>query len=446
MAVDFSLLPAEDEQHVEPPSWRVWSIAFLLMALAGVLAVLYLWPNDPPAHNWRFWTALVLFPVGIPAFVVLRRYSVYESRKLDLELHNEVVKDYRERVFQEASIPLACMGAAYRFSAMPKENTVDGIHKDTVTLRTQDPIAKLGEPVRARWLVVPGMPTLPGTREGDRTRQHHVTRWMFGELLDDLSKPLRALPQRAPLTVQLTISNALTDDENKNLWEECWHARSLRQADVLTSTASPLDLMWLDTWMDEALRSTSLHARLVVAMQLHTLLSTEPPAGTAEAGAALLLMPRDLALRHRAPVTAFLHRPERRAMDLSGDALSHAMKWADTSGPQIPSGWSSGLGGTMADHWKKAAQEHGIAAVLADIDQTVGDAGVAAPWLAIACAASSLTSKKPAQMVLVGRDAHIDCAVLKYAGMQAKRPDGDAELSNVAVPAHLPGSRNIPTS
>jgi len=425
MAVDFSLLPTEDEGHDDPPSRRVWSIAFLVMALAAVLAVLYFWPEGMQKDTWRFWTALVLFPVGIPTFVVLRRYSVYEGRKQDMELHNEVVKDYRERVFQVASIPLACMSAAYRFSAEATENTGEGIRKDAVTLRTRDPIAKLGEPVRARWLVVPGMPISPGTREDDRNRQRHVTRWMFGELLDDLLTPLQALPVRVPLNVQLAISNVLTDDENRHLWDECWHARSLRHADVLAPKVSPLDLMWLDIWLDEALRSTSLHARLVVAVQLHPLLSTTPPAGTAEAGAALLLMPRDLALRHKVPVTSFLHRPKRGAIEQSTDALSRAMKWANTTGSQISSGWSSGLGNTKADHWKKAVHDHGLAAVLADLDQTVGDAGVAAPWLAVACAASSLAPDATTQMVLVGGDAYVDCAVLKRAGTQAKRPDGE---------------------
>jgi len=56
MAVDFSLLAAEDEGLDDPPSWRVWSIAFLVMALAGVLAVLYFWPDGMQTDTWRYWT------------------------------------------------------------------------------------------------------------------------------------------------------------------------------------------------------------------------------------------------------------------------------------------------------------------------------------------------------------------------------------------------------
>ncbi|MGE8454873.1 MAG: hypothetical protein ACN6OP_30550, partial [Pseudomonadales bacterium] len=92
MAVDFSLLPPEEAVSERPPSRLAWTVAFFLMVLVGVFAVLFFWPKDMPTHTWKFWASLVLFPVGIPVWIVLRRYSVYEGRKLDTALHNEAVQ------------------------------------------------------------------------------------------------------------------------------------------------------------------------------------------------------------------------------------------------------------------------------------------------------------------------------------------------------------------
>lgn len=413
MAVDFSLLPREERPADKPPSRWLWTAIFVAMLLAGVFAVLVFWPKNLPTHTAQFWLTLALFPVGIPAFITLRRYGLHEGRKRDTELHNAAIMAFNERVFQAATIPLALIGAAHRFSAKTDENAVNNIRIGSVKLKHQISPAAKEDTVKARWLVTPGMPALPHGIEDDRRRQRHLTQWLVGELLDELSSCMQPLPARVPLVIHLAIANALTHQENAQLLWEGWHARALRRADLADPTETSPDLMMLDTWLDETLRQASLHARLVIAIQLQPVLVKTPESGSAEAGVAVLLMPQAMARRHATPVKAMVHRPVRAARSQPDNALAHALQWAKVDASDIPSGWQSQLKTDKADPWLEAANKQRLAARMFDLDQTVGHAGIAAPWLAMACAAASLAPGIATQLILAVRDEHLDSAVLK---------------------------------
>jgi hypothetical protein len=418
MAVDFSLLPPEEPNPDDPPSRLVWVIVFFVLVLAGVFAVLLLWPKNLPTHTWKFWTCLVLFPVGIPTLVVMRRFSHYEALKMDAELRNEATRGYTEHVFEVASRPLALAASAYRFSSDPTENSVDRIRGGGVTLVTQPPIARDGEPAKARWLVVPGVELKPGGKEDDLNRHMKVTQWLFTELLEDLSSKIHALPARLELDVHLVVSGGLTQLENKALWQECWRMRKLRPARIAEAAVGEADLAVLDAWLDEAVEGGDRRARLIVAIQLHPLLNSSPPTGMAEAGAVALLMPHLLADQYAIPVGAHLHRPVRGPFDQSNGALSHALKWANVLAAKIPGGWQTGLNATQAGALREPSVKLGLTARATDLDQTVGDAFVSAPWLAIACAAASVSSEAASQIIFAGQGQTVDCAVLRWAAVQ----------------------------
>lgn len=415
MAVDFSQLPSEASEHLDPPSRLVWVVAFLLMVLMGTFAVLFFWPKDMPTQTWKFWVTLVLFPVGIPTWIVLRRYSVYAGRQLDADLHNEAVQAFNQRVFEAASVPLALIAAAYRFTAKPDANNAASILQGLVALESQPSIAERGDVLKARWLTIPGMPLAPGRREDDLRRQQQVTTWLFDQLLDDLAAGIRALPARVPLVIQLAIANELTHEENQHLWLSGWRARSLRHADIAPPEEGAADFMWLDRWMDDVIQGTNRHATLFVAVQLHPLLVNSPPAGAAEAGVALLWLPDALARPGAMRRVADLHRPVRAAIKQPDDALAHALQWGHVSAQSISQGWLTCLDATQASALRTPAHALGLDPHLTDLDQTVGNAGAAAPWLALACAASTLTAEVAEQIVLVGQGDHVDGAVVKRA-------------------------------
>lgn len=413
MAVDFSLLPKEEPEPGDPPSRLVWMIVFLVMVLAGALALLLLWPKNLPTHTWKFWVSLILFPVGIPAWIVLRRYGHYEGRRLDVLMRNEAIRKYNERVFSLAARPLALVGAAYRFSSDRKENAIDSIQSGGVRLSTQEPIASDGDPVKARWLTVPGARLERGGKEADDHRLGKVTRWLYAELLDDIANRILLLPSRIDLVVSLWVSGGLPRQQYVLLWQECWRERQLRQMRLLEES-EPAGLETLDSWLDQVANCDGREARLIVAIQLYPVISEAPPVGAAEAGVALLLMPGVQASRHAVVPEANLYRPVRVPFDQSKEILPHAMKWADIRAAEIPGGWQTGLGAEQAGVLREAAVRLGLTAGPTDLDQTVGHAGAAAPWLAIACAANSLSASVQSQIVFAGQSDGVDAAVVRW--------------------------------
>lgn len=412
MAVDFSLLPKEEPEPGGSPSLLIWTIVFLVMALACAIVILLSWPKDLPTHTWKFWATLILFPMGIPAWIVLRRYSHHEGHRLDVLMRNEVIRRYNERVFALAAHPLALLGAAHRFSSDQSENATSTIRSGTVRLETQKPIASDSGPTKARWLVVPGVPLDPGGKEADARRHREVTRWLYSELLADLATRIQSLPSRVDLSVCLWVSGGLPRKDHVALWQECWREHRLRDTRISEET-EPAGLDVLDGWLDQVAGGEGREARLIVAIQLYPVLSKTPPVGAAEAGVALLLMPGEQAGRLQVVSEASLHRPVRGPFDQSDGALSHAVKWGDVTAAEIRGGWQTGLDATQAGVLREAAVHLGLTARPTDLDQTVGHAGTAAPWLAIACAAGSLSGDVQSQIVFAGQPGGVDAAVVR---------------------------------
>lgn len=413
MAVDFSLLPREIPEPDKPPSRLVWMVVFLLLVLAGTLGVLLTWPKNLSTRTFTFWGTLILFPVGIPALIVLFRFQHYAARKLDIQMSNRATRQYNEHVFAAASVPLAVLAASHRFSAASAENAIAGIQSGALRLNVQELLARDSEPARVRWLDVPGVRLSAGTDEDDRKRQMVVTRWLFGEMLEDLAAAIRALPVQAGLRVHLLVSGMLTDVQNEALWRECWTSFGFRPAPVAGQIAEPRDLQMVDGWLDQVAGGHEHEAKLIVAVQLHALLGGSPPIGTAEAGVALLLMPDALASQYGVSRMADLYRPVRGPFDLSNDALAHALKWASLTAELIPGGWRTGIDMTRAGALRAAALRAGLEIQPVDIDPRVGHVGIAAPWLATVCATRTLCTGAPSQIVFAGEEEGVDCAVLR---------------------------------
>ncbi|MCO5397762.1 hypothetical protein [Ralstonia soli] len=421
MAVDFSLLPPEETFDDPPPNKVLWSIVFVVLAALCVGAVLLLWPKGMPAHTLKFWATLLAFPIGVSSLVVLHRYRAHEARKLDVETRNHAARQFTECVFNAASIPLAVAGAAYRYSADEKENALATIREGSARLKTQVPYALAAEPVKARWLVAPEMRKEYGDLGDDLKRRQHVTQWLFDELLGELSPHIEALPAKVPLTVQLLVANGHPYEQNKQLLEERWCAKLHRAHDVAPEPSTPADLTVLDQWMDRAIEGESQHATLYLAIQLHPLLHAAPPENAAEVGVALLLMPDAQATQHNVARVANLHRPVRGTFGQPSTALSTGLRWGGAQADQIQGGWQAGIDVSQAGMLREPAIKLGLTAHATDLDQTVGQAGIAAPWLALACA--SLANDAPEQIVLTGQGEQFDCAVMKFAGTKQGASD-----------------------
>ncbi|WP_433704955.1 hypothetical protein [Paraburkholderia sacchari] len=415
MAVDFSLLPVEIPETDKPPSRLIWIVVFLLLVLAGIFTVLILWPKSLPTRTVDFLGTLILFPVGIPALIVLFRYQYHAARILDTQMSNSATRQYNDRVFAAASVPLAVLGTSHRFSVVQKENSIADIRSGYLRLAVQELFARDSEPAKVRWLEVPGVRLRAGTDRDDSARQIEVTRWLFREMLLDLSDAINALPGQTNFSVQLVISGMLSDAQNEELWQECWNGFGFCSTYPIEHAAETTSLQLIDAWLDQIAAGRQREANLIVAIQLHPLLGGSPPTGTAEAGVAMLLTPDGLASRHGLLRMANLHRPVRGPFDLSNDAMMHALKWAGSTVDAISGGWRTGLDMVQAGVLRKSAAQAGLDIQPVDLDPSVGHAGIAAPWLALACAATSVSATAPRQIVFAGHTEGVDCTVLRNA-------------------------------
>jgi len=408
MAVDFSLLPDDKVEEVSAPSRRLWSVVYVVLAAAIAIAVVLLWPTEGAVESWKFWVGVVLFPLGIPLWIVLRRFSVYEGRRLDAQMQAEVAHDYRERVFAAASRPMYLLGAAFRFSAEDKQNTSACILAREESLASVD--TPLGDSLRARWLDFPSMREGDGMRD-DTERQMDLARWVFNDLLAKLSPTLRGLPRSEEVEVLLRVSSTLKRDVVKAVWADCWK-RQIRHAMHIATEEAPQGLRCIDKWLDRMIQGSGHHPRLVVAVQMHRIHTESPPAGTAEAGAAVLLVPDVFTTKHGTPPRIRVHRPVSGSIDMSGDALKHALKWGRASGKRVSRAWRTSGHNPQSGGWQEPARQLDLNPSVTNLDDTVGYAGAAAPWLALACAAQALADDADTHLILSDDGDIVDAAVV----------------------------------
>ncbi|MFT4439180.1 hypothetical protein ACMX25_38275 [Caballeronia sp. 15715] len=421
MAVDHQQLPKEEPESATPPSRLVWTIVFVVLLAAGGAATALIWPKYIPTNDWRFWATLVVLPSALASFIVSRRLSAYEASNLDIQARNEVVRAYNQRVFDAAGEPFAVLAAAYRFSFDRKENALDGVRDRSTKLVSQAAIAQDAPPVHARWLLLPSIKLAPGSPASDKRRHIEVAKWLFGELLDELAQAIKALPQGISLDVHFAMSSLLSIEERDSLWNDKWEELGLRHADIATKE-SDVNLMTLDRWLDQTIEAPENKARLVVAVQLHVLQSKSPPPGSAEAAVALLVLPEGAAARHAMISTANLHRPASGGFLQAKEAICPALKWARVAAPEVKSVWETGFDDTQWGQVISAAGFLGLPNNAIKVDQSIGFAGVAAPWLAVAYAAKSLSDKEQRQMVFAGSEHAFDCAVLVQTAAAAAPP------------------------
>lgn len=412
MAVDFSMLPVELPETDKSPSAIVWTVVFLVLVLLGVFVLLMLWPKNMSTHTSEFLAALILFPAGLPSLVVLLRYQHHAALKLDRQMHNLAARQYNDRVFAAASVPIAVLGVSHRFSVSADENAVDGIMSGALRLSVQALFARDSEPRKVRWLEVPDVTLCAGTTADDLRRQIEVTRWLFKEMLGELGEAINALPVETRLRVHLLASGMPASESNQALWRECWNSFGFRSACHFGQSVEPANLQLLDRWLDQVEAGQEREAKLIVAIQLHPLMDGSPPGGTAEAGVALLLMPDALASEQGVMRRANFHRPVRGPFDLSDGVFRHALKWAGSTVEDISGAWQTGLDRTEAGALRTSAVQSGLDIQPVDLDPRVGYAGIAAPWLAAAVSANSLSAAAPRQVVFAGQGDGVDCAVL----------------------------------
>lgn len=399
MPVDFEKLPPKMAVPDKPPSRFVWTIVFFVIVLVCIFAVLLLWPKAEPTQSLWFGICITVYPVGIAAFVVLRRYSAFEGRRLDAIAWNEAQERYEDGVFKDASYPLALVAAAYRFASDAKDDAFDKLLAGSVILEPRTAPKPDAPPVNARWFDEPFADEEGNRFKSDDERHHHVREWVFGALISDVADSVRALPSELRLSIQLVLPGVENMNEALASWAKQWAKFDLLpfKADVLPE---PLDWMAFDVWLDRVNQQRDLEARLFVLVRLNPVLQALPPDGSAEAGVALLVVPEPVQRRFKIDSMAKVHRPNGTDNCSVDDGLGRALRWGRVEPAAVCRIWQCVLDLDATHAATAALVKCGVAAESANIGYMVGHAGEVAPWLGMACAARAAAHEGTTQLVV----------------------------------------------
>lgn len=403
MPTDLNLVAPPELVSDKPPSKLVWTISFLGVTIAGMIIALLLWPKNEPTRTPWFWICLGFYPPAAAALIVLSRFGAYYGRVLDAQAWNTVRERHEQRVIKRASDPMMLLKGCCRFAADFAENPASKIADRTVALSSQASIAEPGN-IRARWLTPPGMDMFKGPVQSDIVRQQFVLGWLFDELVGDLEETIQALPEKIPLAIHVSVTgHSMTETFIREAWKGRWNTHALRRAAV-TIEAKPLPVVTLRAWLDAKGQVAQQQARLVVHIQLHKVLSENPPPDSAEMAVAVLLVRTQTAERHGLIAQAQVHRPIRNEIESFTEALAFALRCGRSLPAAICHVWHTGFDVNSSLKLFDTVKLAGIVTSIEpngqhDIDQSIGSGGAAAGWLAVVCAAEHALSTATPQLI-----------------------------------------------
>ncbi len=331
------------------------------------------------------------------------RLHRYEEARNYWGAREEYRRDDHEEAIAFAREPLAVLGTAYA-CAMASDGVAGRMLQSESALEARAPRTR-GPVVRHTRL------ELDNDKDEDSADRFELA---FQALIQKLEAKVRSLPARMPFDVRLHLRDDATPLHLLAAWAKCWAGCGLRPAEVALVPADD-GVMALDTWLDVPGGPDLERFTLFVAVQLHD----KPPENSAEAAVALLLGWAPLAQRHGLEPVAMLHRPVAcETVDLA-TSISTAALYASAVPESLHHLWYSGLTKADKSALLKDGSEVGLAAAQADdlpgmhdIDAALGEAGVAAPWLAAALAIENACQSGEPQG-FVCRDGALRMAVVQ---------------------------------
>nr|WP_314420922.1 hypothetical protein [uncultured Erwinia sp.] len=233
------------------------------------------------------------------------------------------------------------------------------------------------------------------TTEQEDTPELVISR-LFSELIADL--PVDLFPDNASLVVILDISSSLSFPAVRDTWQEAWQESGITCAVEYIDSNGP---GIVNHWLDHRIKDEAM--LFIVGLQIDPIVSNN----TAEAAVALLLGNR-LTQEALEPL-AFLHRPDAAP---SGE-LSEGMNMAAYNVPLkeniVKNLWLAGLRGEQRAEVIACQNAHPAQSVedeaIISLDTSMGHAGAAAPWLAIAAATEIARQTQSPQMIICGDTA-----------------------------------------
>ncbi|WPM85891.1 hypothetical protein QNH14_10435 [Apirhabdus apintestini] len=219
---------------------------------------------------------------------------------------------------------------------------------------------------------------------------------LFSELIADL--PIDKFPEHASLVVVLNVSSSLSLAAVRDIWQQKWQESGIACA-VEYEDSNGVE--GINHWLDHRIKDSAM--LLIVSLQIAPTVSNN----SAEAAVAILLGNR-MTQETLEPV-ALLHRPD----PTPPGGLEAGMRMAAYNVPLkeniVKHLWLAGLTKEQRAEVVECQNKHPTQSVeddaVANLDVSMGHAGAAAPWLAIAAATEIARQTQLPQMIISGDTA-----------------------------------------
>ncbi|WP_224080830.1 hypothetical protein [Cupriavidus laharis] len=409
MPVDFCRVPPRVTVPAPPhPSVLFWSALLAVFLGAAIALTIVMWPPGRPTNVPLFWLCCLVYPCALWAFFLALSLGYGHMRCDTARADNLASDEIESQCHDEASVPLAVLGHAWRFAGDKDANDVTDIVSGATQLGLRPSGAEPDSDVRARWLEIPGKPFYPGNALGEHQRHLVISEWLLAELIEDMAPGLDALPAGCSLQVHLSLQSMLDlDDVCKDL-ETRLQARVPALRITTTSSADDLPLSEVDTWHDTM---TNSDAQLLIAIQLRRAISQRLVDGEAEVGVALLLgHPGSSCAPFSSPGLA-LHRPAVEIPDAAAKAVSLATRWGQTEAARVRTIWCHLPSEELVREVKSLPEYQ--PALWIDVGASVGNCAGAGAWLTTALAIAHASRDPSPQIVLSQHDHNVIALVCK---------------------------------
>jgi hypothetical protein len=389
MPVNLKAIPDPAAQPA-PPVWWVWLLLLVAGLLAGTAYSIVINSGITEINSEAFWETAFWVPVMLWCTLLFLRIVWYRGQQALAEVKDEE----RDRILQQETRRgrrcLKVLGISLH-SALRQPDDSEGkmqwnaLQENIQALKTQP-----------SWQSDAGIRHSRLARTGNEMPEALLSR-AISHTLEELSPVLASVPADTPLALLIESNSSVPESQLQAIWQQSWQASHIRQS---VTRIEGSGLAAIDHWLDHRINDASL--LLVIAWQV----APEQPEGTAEAVVGLLLghAQRSAGLT---PL-ASLHRPEQTHQASAEDlhyALKQSLDWVPIPADAVTQGWLAGVKAVWHEPIAAGLQKLSIPAALGrdlhDLGTTLGYAGPATPWLAIACAAKGCSHGKP-QLIVSG--------------------------------------------
>lgn len=368
----------ENVDGISRPSTIRWVIFLVVIMLAGLMLTLWQWTGD--RRGISFWFTALGLPFCMWGLLVIFRHIGYR-----LELKGEAGWNYECDDLEETETSRG-RRFAWILDTWVQTQAGRGTGSLSAAMALSTPLLKTTKP-RTGGKLVRHAPITDFDSEPEA-----LTKAIEKAALR-INKTLARLPEKLPCWLMFDSDTELSVEKEAELLllviEKS--GRALRQIPGQGMNA-------LDYWLDH--RWTKPSALVVLTLSLRS----SPQENDAEAIASMVLCNRK---SHQYPDAVRLHRPQKSSPETLTHNMAHSLRWAEVSPDAIKGIWITGEAITDRPGLNQSCEDNKLTLSLTDgiksIDATLGYAGQASPWIAVALAADKV-SELGAQLIAAQPD------------------------------------------